>query len=111
MVFQCRDERQLALDPLVHAFDQPRTRYQTGTPLGNIELGLKQRVSSDCMSNHRRIIRKDFGIVFLRLALRQKNTLPSLPKELGKLTFAADGQLVAAESNSQALLEEKANDD
>ncbi|MCI0696060.1 hypothetical protein L0337_29175 [candidate division KSB1 bacterium] len=40
-----------------------------------------------------------------------KVTLPSLQKNLGKLTFAADGQLVAAESDSPALLEEKANED
>jgi len=42
---------------------------------------------------------------------RVKVTLPSLQKELGKLIFAADGQLVAAESDSPALLEEKANED
>ena len=35
------DESQLALDPLVQALDQSRTRYKTGTPLGDIQLGLK----------------------------------------------------------------------
>ena len=35
------DESQLAPDPLVQAFDQPRTRYQTGTPHRDIKLGLK----------------------------------------------------------------------
>jgi hypothetical protein len=34
-------ESQLALDPLVQAFDQSRTRYQTGAPPGGVELGLK----------------------------------------------------------------------
>jgi len=38
-------------------------------------------------------------------------TLPSLHKELGKLTFAADGQLVPVESDSPVSLEEKANED
>jgi antitoxin component of MazEF toxin-antitoxin module len=42
---------------------------------------------------------------------RVKVMLPSLQKELGKLTFTADGQLVAVESDSPALLEEKANED
>jgi hypothetical protein len=42
---------------------------------------------------------------------RIKVALPSLQKELGKLTFTADGQLVAAESDSPAFLEEKANED
>lgn len=40
-----------------------------------------------------------------------KVTLPSSQKELGKLTFSADGQLLAAESDSPALLEERANED
>ena len=35
------DQGQLALDPLVQALDQSRTRYQPRTPLGDIELGLK----------------------------------------------------------------------
>ena len=39
-----------------------------------------------------------------------KVTLPSSQKELGKLTFSADGQLLAAESDSPALLEERANE-
>jgi len=39
-----------------------------------------------------------------------KVTLPSLQKNLGKLTFTADGQLVAAESDSPVVLEEKANE-
>lgn len=42
---------------------------------------------------------------------RVKVTLPSLQKELGKLTFAADGQLVTAESDSPTLLEQRANED
>ncbi|MCI0696054.1 hypothetical protein L0337_29145 [candidate division KSB1 bacterium] len=41
---------------------------------------------------------------------RIKVTLPSLQKELGKLTFTADGQLVAAESDSPVVLEEQANE-
>jgi hypothetical protein len=40
-----------------------------------------------------------------------KVTLPSLQKELGKLTFTADGQLITAESDSPVLLEERANED
>ena len=34
-------ERQLALGPMVQEFDQSRTRYQTSTPPGDIELRLK----------------------------------------------------------------------
>ena len=34
-------ESQLALGPLAEAFDQSRVRYQTGTPPGDVELGLK----------------------------------------------------------------------
>ena len=34
-------EDQLALDPLVQAFDQAPTRYQPSTPPGDIELGLQ----------------------------------------------------------------------
>jgi hypothetical protein len=34
-----------------------------------------------------------------------------LAKNLGKLTFAVDGQLVAAESGNSIVLEEKANED
>ncbi|KAA0225507.1 hypothetical protein EDS67_21700 [candidate division KSB1 bacterium] len=53
IVRQREDESQIALDSLAHAFDQPPTRYQTGTPLGDIELGLQQRVFGDSISNHR----------------------------------------------------------
>ena len=35
------DEGQLALRPLFQAVDQSWTRYQTGTPLWDIKLGLK----------------------------------------------------------------------
>lgn len=39
-----------------------------------------------------------------------KVILPSFNKELGKLTFTADGQLVTTESDSPVLLEDRANE-
>jgi hypothetical protein len=40
-----------------------------------------------------------------------KVTLPAFKKELGKLTFTADGQFIPSESDSPAFLEERANED
>lgn len=40
-----------------------------------------------------------------------KVTLPSRNKQLGKLIFTADGQIITTESDSPMLLEQRANED
>lgn len=40
-----------------------------------------------------------------------KVTLPSRNKQLGKLIFSADGQIITTESDSPMLLEQRANED